>query len=88
MENRNNTVVALLERGHIGQMHLSQDYVVALDWFPEEMEQQLMEAGAVKDWSMTLLFEQVLPTLRERGVTDEQIDTLLVENPRRWLAGS
>ena len=87
-ENRNDTVMALLERGYIGQMHLSQDYVVALDWFPEETEQQLMEAGAVKDWSMTLLFEQVFPKLRERGLTDEQFDTMMVENPRRWLVGS
>jgi phosphotriesterase-related protein len=88
MDNRNNTVMELLERGHVGQMHLSQDYVVALDWFPPEQEEQLVAAGAVKDWSMTLLFEQVIPTLRERGMTDEQLDTMLVENPRRWLSGA
>jgi phosphotriesterase-related protein len=87
MENRNNTVMALLERGYADQMHLSQDFVVALDWFPPETVEHLMATGAVKDWSMTLLFEQVIPTLRERGMTDEQLDTMLVQNPRRWLAG-
>jgi predicted metal-dependent phosphotriesterase family hydrolase len=29
----------------------------------------------------------VLPALREGGVSDEQIDTMLVANPARWLAG-
>lgn len=87
MERRNETVLALLERGHADRMMLSQDYVVALDWFPPEVVEQLMAAGAVKDWSMTLLFEQVIPTLRERGMTDEQLETMLVQNPKRWLAG-
>jgi phosphotriesterase-related protein len=86
-DRRNATVLALLERGHVERMFLSQDYVVALDWFPEEQIQQLMEAGAVKDWSMTLLFETIIPQLREGGMTDEQLDTMLVDNPRRWLAG-
>jgi phosphotriesterase-related protein len=86
-DRRNATVLALLERGHVERMFLSQDYVVALDWFPEEQVQQLMEAGAVKDWSMTLLFDTIIPQLREGGMTDEQLDTMLVDNPRRWLAG-
>src|SRR3954471_7935213 len=86
-DRRNATVLALLERGHVERMFISQDYVVALDWFPEEQVQQLMEAGAVKDWSMTLLFETIIPQLREGGMTDEQLDTMLVDNPRRWLAG-
>jgi phosphotriesterase-related protein len=34
---------------------------------------------------MTLLFEQVIPALREAGMTDEQLHTMLVENPKRWL---
>jgi phosphotriesterase-related protein len=29
----------------------------------------------------------VLPELRERGVTDDQIDTMLVANPRRYFGG-
>jgi phosphotriesterase-related protein len=86
-DRRNKTVLALLERGHADRMFLSQDYVVALDWFPEEQVEQLMESGAVKDWSMTLLFESVIPTLREGGMTDEQLDTMMVQNPKRWLAG-
>ena len=31
------------------------------------------------------LFEAVIPTLKEGGMTDEQLETMLVENPKRWL---
>jgi predicted metal-dependent phosphotriesterase family hydrolase len=34
---------------------------------------------------MTFLFESVIPALTEQGVTGEQLDTMLVENPKRWL---
>ena len=87
MEQRKKTLMALLERGHADRIFLSQDYVVALDWYPPETVEQLMAAGMVKDWSMTLLFEQVFPALREEGLGDEHLDQMLVQNPRRWLAG-
>jgi phosphotriesterase-related protein len=45
----------------------------------------MQAAGAARDWSMTLLFEQVIPTLKEQGMTDEQLDTMMVQNPKRWL---
>ena len=87
IERRNATVTALLERGYADRMFLSQDFCVTLDWYPPEVGKQLMESGAAKDWSMKLIFDQVIPVLREEGMTDEQLDAMLVEAPRRWLAG-
>ena len=84
-EQRQATVLALLEKGHADRMFLSQDCCSTLDWFPEEVEEQL-KANAVPNWSMTFLFEQVIPALKERGMTDEQLDQMMVENPKRWLA--
>lgn len=86
-ERRDATVLALLERGHADRMFLSQDYCATLDWYPREVEEQLLASGAAKDWSMTLVFDQVIPALREAGATDDQIETMLVANPRRWLTG-
>jgi phosphotriesterase-related protein len=86
-EPRNRTVLALLERGHVERMLLSQDYCSTIDWFAPEV-QQALKASEVPDWSMTFLFEKVIPALREGGMTDEQLDTMMVENPRRWLAGN
>jgi phosphotriesterase-related protein len=85
---RNATTLELLKRGHVDQMFLSQDWVVALDWVPQEAVPQFVEQGLVEgDMSMTLLFERIIPTLKEGGMTDEQLDTMLVANPARWLGG-
>jgi phosphotriesterase-related protein len=85
MERRNATVTALLARGYADRMFLSQDFCATLDWYPPEMGRQLMEQGAAKDWSMTLVCDQVIPALRESGMTDEQLQTMMVANPKRWL---
>jgi phosphotriesterase-related protein len=86
-ENRQETVLALLERGYADRMMLSADHCATLDWFPLWVAEQMLAAGMAKGWRMTLVPEQVLPELRERGMTSEQEATMLVENPRRWLAG-
>ena len=85
IERRNRTVLALLERGYADRMFLSQDFCATLDWYPLEVAQQLLQAGAAKDWSITLVIDQVIPTLREGGMTNEQLQTMMVENPKRWL---
>jgi phosphotriesterase-related protein len=87
MERRLPTITALLERGYADRMFLSQDYCATLDWYSAAAMLQMQAAGAARGWSMTLLFEEVIPALREAGMTDDQLDTMLVENPRRWLAG-
>jgi phosphotriesterase-related protein len=86
-ERRDATVLALLERGYADRMMISQDYCATLDWYPPEVIDQLLAAGVVKDWSMTLVLDEVLPGLREAGMTADQEETIMVENPRRWLTG-
>jgi phosphotriesterase-related protein len=89
-EKRNATVIELLDRGYAERMFLSQDFDIpiaaGLDWYPPELIEQLEAGGAARGWSMTLLFEEILPTLKEAGATDAQIETMMVENPRRWLS--
>ncbi len=84
-EQRQKTVLALLEKGHADRMFLSQDWCSTLDYFTAEQEEQIKPQAAPK-WSMTFLFEEVIPELKERGMTDEQLDQMMVENPKRWLA--
>ena len=85
MEERLATATALLERGYADRMFLSQDYNATLDWYPVEVMEQMQAVGAARGWSMTLVFDEVIPALRERGMTDDQLETMLVENPKRWL---
>jgi phosphotriesterase-related protein len=44
-------------------------------------------AAANPNWAPTHLFKNVLPRMRARGVTNEDIQTMLVENPRRYFRG-
>ena len=84
-EQRQKTVLALLEKGHADRMLLSQDWCSTLDWFTPEMEEELKPTAA-PNWSMTFLFEQVIPELKERGMTNDQLNQMMVENPKGWLA--
>ena len=84
-ERRNATVIALLERGYAERMFLSADYCATLDWFPPQLAEQMIAAGAEKDWSMTVVHDKAIPALREAGMTDQQLETMLVSNPPRWL---
>jgi phosphotriesterase-related protein len=86
-DKRNETLLDLLERGHVDRMLIGQDFCATIDWFPEEAVEGLIGGGLVdENWSMTLIFESVIPALKEGGMTDDQLTTMLEENPRRWLS--
>ncbi|MDQ6810302.1 MAG: phosphotriesterase [Actinomycetota bacterium] len=86
IEKRNATTAELLRRGHVERLMISQDYCATIDWFPPEAEAVFESQGAIRNWSMTLVFDEVVPRLREQGVMDDQsFHTVFVENPKRWL---
>lgn len=77
-EARVNTVVEMCKAGYAGQMVLSHDTMCHIDWFTEEQRQT-----NVPNWHYKHIHEDVLPALKERGVSDTQIEQMLVTNPRR-----
>jgi phosphotriesterase-related protein len=86
MDQRNAVTAELLRRGHAERLVISQDYCATIDWFPEEVQEQLLASEAIHNWSFTLVFEEVVPWLREQGVMDDAVfDTVFVQNPARWL---
>jgi len=89
IDKRNATAAELLRRGHAERLIVSQDFCASIDWFPPEAAEVFESQGAIRNWSMTLVFEEVVPALREMGVMDDAVfDTIFVENPRRWLVGA
>jgi phosphotriesterase-related protein len=86
IDRRNATAAELLRRGHAERMMISQDFCASIDWFPPEAAEVFEGAGAIRNWSMTLVFDEVVPALRELGaIDDETFATIFTENPRRWL---
>jgi phosphotriesterase-related protein len=83
---RNATAAELLRRGHAERLMISQDYCATIDWFPPEAAEVFEASGAIRNWSMTLVFDEVVPALRERGAMDDaSFNMVFVENPKRWL---
>ncbi|MDG3009503.1 phosphotriesterase [Rhodococcus sp. D2-41] len=79
-ENRVDTVVELARRGYAERMVLAHDAACFIDWFPERAKAQ-----AVPNWNFTHISDDVLPALLGRGVTEDQITTMLVDNPCRYF---
>lgn len=79
-DERVDTVVKLCEQGYAERMVLSHDASCYIDWFPAGMVAQ-----AAPNWHYEHIHRDVLPALRARGVTEAQITTMLVENPRRYF---
>jgi phosphotriesterase-related protein len=76
-EDRVATVARLCERGWAKQMVLSHDAACYNDWLVEGWRALLPQ------WHYLHIHHDVLPALRTQGVTEEQIQTMLVDNPRR-----
>lgn len=86
IDQRNATAAELLRRGDPERIVISQDFCASIDWFPAEVQEQLAASPAIHNWSMSLVFEEVVPWLREQGVMDDAVfDTVFVANPARWL---
>jgi phosphotriesterase-related protein len=74
------TVAALAREGFAERMVLSHDASCHIDWFPPGVREQI-----APNWHHTHLHDQVLPALRTAGVTQAQLTTMLVDNPRRYF---
>ena len=80
-EQRVDTVAQLVERGYADRMVLAHDASCFIDWFDPQAKAQ-----AVPNWNYRHISEDVLPALLERGVSEEQIHTMLVDNVRRYFS--
>jgi phosphotriesterase-related protein len=77
-EDRVNTVATMCERGHADKMVLSHDTSCFIDWLDPTAI-----AEAAPNWVFTHIHDDVIPALTAKGVTDDQIRQMLVDNPRR-----
>jgi len=79
-EERVETVATLCREGYAERIVLSHDAACYIDWLPEGSLAQ-----TAPKWRYTHIHDEVLPALRARGVSEAQIETMLVDNPRRYF---
>ncbi|RNF39800.1 phosphotriesterase family protein [Planococcus salinus] len=80
-EKRNETVLELAKKGYANRMFLSQDYCCTTDRYKPEA----LKKAAHPDWSMTFLLDEVIPTLKENGITEKQINQMMRLNVKEWV---
>ena len=78
-EQRCDIVVEMCRRGFAEQMVLSHDASCYIDWIDPNV------MALMPQWQYRHIHDDVLPYLRDHGVTEDQIDTMLVANPRRYF---
>jgi phosphotriesterase-related protein len=81
MAERIESVKVLCDHGHANRIVLSHDAMCHVDWFPPAL------VSAWKDWRWTHIPQDVLPEMRRAGISEEDITTMMVVNPRRILEG-
>ena len=74
------TIAELVAAGLADRMVLAHDASCHIDWFPPGLVEQ-----SLPNWHFTHIHDTVLPALREAGVTEQQLTTMLVDNPRRYF---
>jgi phosphotriesterase-related protein len=79
-EARADIVVEMCRRGFAEQMVLSQDAACYIDWIDPGV------LAFLPQWHYLHISQEVLPYLRENGVTDDQIDAMLVGTPRHYFS--
>ncbi len=78
-DKRCDIVVEMCRRGYADRMVLSHDAACYIDWIDPNV------ISMMDQWHYLHIGDDVLPYLREHGVDEDQIDTMLVANPRRYF---
>ncbi|MDV2478165.1 phosphotriesterase [Rhodococcus zopfii] len=80
---RIDTLVELVRRGYTTSIVISHDASCFLDFVAVESRDRIGPK-----WNYRHIPEDVIPALLDAGVTEEDIDTILVANPHRHFAGA
>lgn len=80
-EDRITMLLGLLGSGYQDQLLISQDMVNLWLGKPPVWPEQMVKN--LENWSSTHIFERIIPIMQKAGITDQQINTLLVDNPRK-----
>lgn len=79
------TLLALIQQGYEDQILLAHDLVNIWLGRPPVMNEQVTQI--MENWQPGNIFENILPVLREKGVTETQIDKMLGGNAVGLFAG-
>lgn len=80
------TIATLVGQGYADRMVLAHDAACYMDFFSGSASQELLDQAA-PNWHFNHIPDQVLPALLDAGVSQQNLDMMLVDNPRRYFGG-
>lgn len=75
-------IIELIKRGYTDRIMLSHDYVATWLGRPFKWKDERLE----KDYYPTYIHKRFIPKMKAAGITDQQINAILVDNPRRLFS--
>ncbi len=80
-------VMKLIEAGHLERILMSHDSIICWLGRPVPYAQNFEEMLAMlPKWRSSHIFKEIVPMLREKGLNEVQLETLLVKNPQRLFS--
>ncbi len=80
-EKRYATIIYLIGKGFADKIMISHDYII--NWLGRPLNLPEAALPLIANWHPSHLFKNIIPVLKEGGVTDEQIETIIKNNPKR-----
>lgn len=84
-ENRYPVMANLIHKGYGNRLMISHDFII--NWLGRPLNIPEQALPLIANWFPNHLFKNIIPALKKSGVTDSQIQTILIDNPRRFFAG-
>ena len=80
-------IVKMVAAGHLQRILMSHDSIIC--WLGRPVPyansfEAMLEM--LPNWRSNHIFKEILPKMRAAGVTEEQIETILVDNPKRLFS--
>ncbi|MBA3471211.1 MAG: phosphotriesterase [Herpetosiphonaceae bacterium] len=85
-EDRVRVLTTLLQSNYVKQIMLSQDTV--MHWLGRPLVLPEMVQQIMANWHPTNIFDNIIPALVQNGSTAADIQTMVIDNPRRLFGGS
>jgi phosphotriesterase-related protein len=83
LEDQQETLVELCRRGYAPKIVLSQDRNCAWDWTTQEQIEMVLP-----EWHYGFIQQTLVPGLLENGVTQDQVDQMMIKNPIDFFSAS
>ncbi|SHK05237.1 phosphotriesterase-related protein [Desulfatibacillum alkenivorans DSM 16219] len=78
-------MIELIKKGYADKMMISHDFIIT--WLGRPLNLPEEALPLIANWHPSHLFKNIIPAFKEAGVTDDQINSIIKENPRRLFAG-